>query len=255
MIDIKLTELKMLTARWAESAMGLSIDKEGQEFPEWNCLAGYMESVAPEWPHSLSHPTEMRALDWIVRQLPPGSRVLEVGSFMGVSAAVMAHANPQVSVQSIDVFSKWNNSTEIQKSYLRLWQPQVDRFLGEGAIRSREACAERLAHYPNLQLIEGASPHEFQDTEITDIDLYFEDANHDNPGLASNLDFWCKRVKSGGLVLLHDYRPWLPRSYDRPPRNIHPTRMPDVVTEVFKLIGKGYDLLGSVSSLAILRKP
>ena len=254
MIDFELNKLKMLTAAWAESTLGLSIQRPWQP-SEWNTLKGYMEPVAPEWPHSLSHPSEMRALDWIVRRLGPASRIVEVGSFMGISAAVMAHANPLAEVYSIDLFDKDNNSSYIQKAYIHVWQAQVDRYLGKGASRSRAACAERLTHYPNLSLIEGASPDDFQNSDLTDIDLYFEDADHDNPGLARNLEFWCPRVKPGGLVLLHDYKPWLPEEYNRPPRRVQPTRMPDVIVEVDRLKSQGYELLGTVSSLAILRKP
>ena len=254
MIDIQLTELKMLTARWAEETVGKCIFKPDEPV-EWNPLVGYMADVAPEWPYSLSHPSEMRALDWISRRLAAGSRIVEVGSFMGVSAAVMAHANPQVEVISIDVFDKDRNQTALQQAYIRNWQGHVDKFLGEGSVRSQRACSERLAHYPNLRLVEGTSPDDFRQSPLEDIDLYFEDADHDNPGLARNLEFWTARVRSGGLVLLHDYKPWLPSMFNRPPRVVQPTRMPDVVIEVARLIEQGYELVGTVSSLAILRKP
>jgi SAM-dependent methyltransferase len=254
MINIELTELKMLTAAWAESTLGKCIFRPNEPV-EWNTLTGYMADVAPEWPMSLSHPTEMRALDWIVRRLAPASKVVEVGSFMGVSAAVMAHANPLVQVVSIDVFDKDGGTSPIQQVYTNMWSEKVDEFLGVGAVRSRDACAHRLAHYSNLTLVEGTSPDDFHTSELKDIDLYFEDADHDNPGLAGNLEFWCARVKPGGLVLVHDYKPWLPPMFNRPPRRIQPTRMPDVIIEVARLIEQGYELLGTVSSLAILRKP
>ena len=255
MIDIQLTELKMLTARWAESTIGLADYLANPDEPVWNTLAGYMQPVAPEWPHSLTHPTETRALDWIARRLAPGSKIVEVGSFMGISAAVMAHANPQVEVISIDLFDKDRSQSDIQQAYIHVWQSHVDKWLGEGSVRSQRACAERLAHYPNLRLVEGASPQDFYNSDITDIDIYFEDADHNDPGLTLNLEFWTARVRSGGLVLLHDYKPWLPSIYNRPPRRTQPTRMPDVIRAVPKLTAKGYEPVGTVSSLAILRKP
>lgn len=244
----------MITARWAEEAIGLQIG-QGQEL-SWSPLEAYTLDLAPERHHSLMHITEVKALDWIARQLKPNSTVLEVGSFMGCSAAIMANANRHISIKSLDLFDKNEGASAMQRAYEQTWSLHVERFLGAGARRTRDRVAERLAHYDNIEFIEGLSPDDFLHTSIDQVDVYFEDSDHSNPGMARNIDFWEPRVKPGGLVILHDYKPWLHRIFDYKTFKGFPRKFPDVEVECHRLIReKHYRLEGTVSSLAILTKP
>jgi len=254
MIDLKLNQLKMITASWVEEAIGRPDWEDGQL--QWKPLTAYTLGLAPEWPHSLMHITEVKALDWIARQLTPNSTVLEVGSFMGCSAAIMANANRNITIKSLDLFDKNEGASAMQRAYEQTWSLHVERFLGAGARRTRDRVAERLAHYDNIEFIEGLSPDDFLHTAIDQVDVYFEDSDHRNPGMARNIDFWEPRVKPGGLVILHDYKPWLHCIFDHNTFKGFPRKFPDVEVECRRLIReKGYRLEGTVSSLAILTKP
>jgi len=235
------------------------VDNTSQtEGSPWDVAGGYLLDVSPEHVGSLTTITEKRALDWIARQLPRGSLVVEVGAFQGASAAILAHANPHIQVKSIDVFDPEldQDRSELQANYANFYQQRIEQFLGQGARRTRDQVAAKFAALTNLEFIEGYSPRDFDHTGIEGIDVYFEDAFHHNPNLRQNLEFWCARVRSGGIVVLHDYRPWLPQRYAEPFKaNDSRWRWVDVETEVDRLLAEGYQLVGTVSSLAILRKP
>ena len=255
MIDLKLTELKLLNARYAEETLGMDVlTREGTR--EWSTVCGYLNDIAPEHEYCLMHNTEKKALNWIASRLESNSLVVEVGSFLGCSSAIMAHANPTLRIKSIDLFDKNTADAKIKNHYQTTSQNSwLKYFLGPGKIRSKSNVEHRLKHYPNLEFLEGTSPDDFLNTDITDIDLYFEDGTHKNPGLGRNIDFWEPRVRPGGLILLHDYCPWYPLEYDFKIKTTHPKRFIDVEKELSKLIERGYILEGTVSSLAILRKP
>jgi predicted O-methyltransferase YrrM len=254
MIDLKLTQLKAITARWAEESIGRATG-EGDSLA-WSPLRAYAMGLAPERHHSLLHITEIKALDWIAAKLPPNSVVLEVGSFLGCSAAIMANANPAIQIKSIDLFDKDHGASAMQRRYEMTWSSNVERFLGPGARRTRDNVAAKLAYYSNISFIEGRSPDDFAHTDIDQVDVYFEDSDHSNPGMARNIDFWEPKVKPGGMVLLHDYKPWLPQQFVFNEFKGFPRKFPDVEVECHRLIReKGYRLEGTVSSLAILTKP
>lgn len=255
MIDLELNQLKNLTVKLAEWTIGQVITcPDGSE--KWDPAAEYMKGVAPEGNSSPTHLTERKAIDWISRRLPAGALVVEVGTFVGGTAAVWANANPLIQVKAVDVYdiSQWLDILHIDQSYeTAIHEKHIQPYLGSAW--TVETLQQKFKHYPNLEFVKGVSPKDFVDCEFNDIDVYFEDSDHANPGLAQNLDFWCSRVKSKGLVLLHDYTPYLPESLNKLQGIRVPTKYPDVETEVDRLIDLGYTLEGTVHSLAILRKP
>lgn len=248
MIDLNLYELKMLNASLAEGTIG--IEQSGK----WNPVAAYTQDLSPERSGCLLHLTEQRALAWIAQRLPQNGRVVEVGSFMGCSAAIMSHANPSLRIVSIDLFDTDNDHErdQMQAYYADLEAERIAQFLGQPGLRRTLArLQQRLAHYPNIELVQGSSPDAFVDSDLDQIDLYFEDAQHRDPGLTANIDFWEPRVRPGGLILLHDYRPWLPETYG----GSWPLRFPDVEQALRRLLGQGWRLEGRISGLAILSRP
>ncbi len=257
MVDIKINELKMINARYAENVIGLS--RPSDQDPSvniWDVRTAYMVGVADEHHWALQHKTECRALDWIARLLEPGSLAVEVGCFLGCSAAIMANANAQIKVIGLDLFDQPGAPDSIQGHYQRKYQQLIDEFLAQpNSIRSLDRVSQRLSHYTNLEFRQGRNPEDFAHTELENIDLFFEDADHSTPRLRMSLDHWLPRVRSGGLVLLHDYKPWLPKTHDYKINNWPNKRFPDVELECHRLIQEGYRLEGTVHSLAILRKP
>lgn len=255
MIDLELNKLKQLNAQLAEWTIGQVVaGPDGSE--KWDPFAEYMKGVAPEGSSSPTHLTERKAIDWISRRLPAGALVVEVGTLLGGSAAVWANANPLIQVKAIDVFDldQWISILNFDPLVAdQIYQKLIGQHINNKPW-TVEVLQEKFKHYANLEFVKGISPGDFVNSELDDIDVYFEDSDHSNPGLARNLDFWCSRVKSKGLVLLHDYAPYLPEYFIKPAIK-ELRRFPDVESEVDRLIKAGYTLEGTVHSLAILRKP
>lgn len=256
MQNLELDQLKQTLAAWVEGQIGKTVHNP-PHLDRWQTsdidsyLLSLLSNVAQEHQWSLTHTTEKHCLDWIARRLAQGSLIVEVGSALGCSAAIMANANPTIKIKSID---QWQTDTDTQRRYDVYQRIAIQEFLG-GPPRSRERIAERLSHYKNIEFIEGRSPQSFESTDIDNIDLLFEDSDHTDPGLTANLDFWLPRVRNGGLVLLHDYRPWLPEEFAQLGRAQGPWRFPAVDQAVDRLQAQGYQLLTTVHSLAVLRKP
>ena len=191
---------------------------------------------------ALLHKDEMKELYNISASLPTGACIVEVGSFLGGSAAIMATANPTANITCIDLFE---DSVDGDQYHCRDQLALFDRILGEKNAPRTLANVERvLAGYPNITCLKRRSPIGI--TWNTPIDLYFEDGIHDNPWLARNLDFWTPHIKVGGYLLMHDYRP-----------HIHPRDIfyfPDVINECGRFMSNGFKFIDHVASTVILQK-
>ncbi len=47
------------------------------------------------------------------------------------------------------------------------------------------------------------------------IDMFIEDSSHKDPQLSNSLAYWLPKINVNGFVLMHDYRPWLPKNNPR----------------------------------------
>ena len=137
------------------------------------------------------------------RSLAPESVVVEVGSYLGASAAIMSHANPLVDIHCFDPFE--DADLRQNDGYGRALLASA---LGPDTPRSLESVQSLLQDYPRIQIHQGYSPWDFLDW-TTPVDLYFEDGMHQNPEFAANIDFWSSKIKVGGLMAIHDHRYWL----------------------------------------------
>ena len=204
-----------------------------------------LRDVSPNHHAALMHYTEKYALHLIASHLAPGGLAVEIGSFLGGSASIMAHANPKVSIIGIDAYD--------EKLHVPDQQEMIDKAYGSGKQRTVENARKFVNQsYSNVTLIKARSPDECLDIDIADnqLDLLLEDAVHVDPGLGKNLDFWFPKVKSGGVILMHDYRPWLPQPLSKPPIRFH-----DVERHVHTLVKeKKAEMICLVRGLAILKK-
>jgi predicted O-methyltransferase YrrM len=114
----------------------------------------------------------------IIRQLPAGSVVLEVGTNKGGSCSIIASANSQIKIHTLDLFEDWNDASYIDV----LWT---------------------LSSFTNVTVHKGNSFENFKDWDIP-IDLYFEDGAHDNPALLYSMMQWIPHLKVDGYMLVHD---------------------------------------------------
>ena len=183
---------------------------------------------------------EREELVRIVELLPNNAMIVEVGSFMGGSAAIMTKANPTAQIHCFDLFED-----DEKKNYRG--NIQYDLFyqlVGQDSERSIENVRKVLKYFSHVHLHKKKSPHDI--IWNAPIDLYFEDGLHLNPDLAMNLDFWTSKVKKGGYVLIHDCRPWLPLE--------HYHRFVDVEKALEFLLANRYELVSHVDSLVVLKK-
>ena len=64
---------------------------------------------------------------------------------------------------------------------------------------------QRLAPYPNCQIIKKTSMEAVEDFADESLDFVYIDGNHEFRYIAEDLVEWTKKVKKGGVVAGHDY--------------------------------------------------
>ena len=171
------------------------------------------------------------------KNLAAHSIIVEVGCFMGSSTAILADANPQVQVHSFDPFDQMPNSPRDRII--------LDECLGQGKERTIDNVRARI-NRPNVTLHQGFSPQDFSQWDQP-IDMYFEDGLHQDPALRDNVYFWTSKLKQGGILAIHDYRPWLPTT-DR-------SHWPDVITLVQELkASTTWKFLAQAHSTVVFKK-
>jgi hypothetical protein len=180
---------------------------------------------------------EKLLLRYLSKNLSSNSIIVEVGCYVGASTAIMADANPQVQVHSFDPFD--------EKSHDPNHRQILDECLGQGRERTYENVRNRL-NRSNIILHKGYSPQDFQMWDQP-IDMYFEDGLHRDPIFSDNIKFWSSKLKVGGILAIHDYRPWL----NKTERLYHI----DVITKVEELkLDSNWDFLGQLNSLTVFKK-
>jgi predicted O-methyltransferase YrrM len=124
------------------------------------------------WPHQAA------VLAFLAHQVDrEGARILEIGTALGYSAAVMALAAPRASVQTLNPkLAEFARARE----HLRAFR---------NVLVSSLSSAETLEGYPGKPL-----------------DLVFVDGDHSLEGVRRDCGWW-EHVRHGGLILFHDYSP------------------------------------------------
>jgi hypothetical protein len=180
---------------------------------------------------------EKLLLKQLSTNLAAHSIIGEVGCYLGGTAAIMADANPQVQVHSFDSFD--------QTPFHPRDRIILDKCLGRGKERTIDNVRARV-NRPNLTIHQGHSPQDFQMWDQP-IDMYFEDGTHHDPSFRDNICFWTSKLKQGGILVIHDYRPWLPTT-DR----LH---WPDIITLVQELkASTTWRFLAQAHSMVVFKK-
>ena len=180
---------------------------------------------------------EKLLLRYLSKNLLPNSIIVEVGCYIGASTAIMADANSQVHVHSFDPFDKL--------SYDPNHRQFLDECLGQGKERTYENVRECL-NRSNVTLHKGYSPQDFQMWDQP-IDMYFEDGLHQDPTFSANISFWTSKLKVGGILAIHDHRPWLSTT--------NRLYWPDVLTKAEELkANTNWEFLGQVHSTIVFKK-
>lgn len=169
-------------------------------------------------------------LDYVSR-LPVNAHIVEIGTYLGGTTTRIAKCRPDIKIYTFDAY-KGNNWTEPYNEYVTNYLLPI---LKEKV--NKKHLIENIGRFDNIQFFEGESPETAESLNL-EIDLYFEDGDHFNPGLGKNLSYWKKFVKPGGYILGHDYC----------------SECPDVITEFDKLISSGYKKLQLSERLIVLQK-
>ncbi|MDZ4842469.1 MAG: class I SAM-dependent methyltransferase [Hyphomicrobium aestuarii] len=152
-------------------------------------------------PYNLSIPGQvsehqLKAIEAVAALVPKNGKVVEVGSLFGCSSWAWAKSvDPSVTVYCID---PWEKNEGVRSMEARL-----------GITYGIEQFKKHTADCPNITALQGYSPVHFLDWSDP-IDLYYEDAVHNDPILGQNLDFWSARLKPTGIICGDDYRPRFP---------------------------------------------
>ena len=221
-----------------------------------NRIVRYPQNIPLQGEFAILSHVERAVLHDLIFQLDDNSTIVEVGSALGGAACIMASANPTINIVSIEAFHNniwcWENQlrpylikhtenwcmvNNIESKDYLFWLPLIDSCFQEDHLGVL-AFNTITKQFPNIKLLQGESPYICSDWTAP-IDVYFEDAQHSNPILHSNINFWIKHIKPNGFIVGHDYN----------------DLCPNVKYEFNNLIQRGWNLIAKVESLIILQKP
>jgi len=132
--------------------------------------------------------------------VPKGGVVVETGSLFGRSSYVWAmNIDPTAKVYCIDPWKREHWIVELVEKRQNVEMPF--------SIEAHEFYTKECR---NITRIQGYSPDVVETWWSTPIDLYFDDSDHNEPGLSRNWDFWVPRVKPGGIICGDEYYPDYP---------------------------------------------
>jgi cephalosporin hydroxylase len=176
---------------------------------------------------------EIDCLLQIAKLLPPNPTIVEIGTYLGGSTVRIAETRPDAIITTFDCCDHGSNWNEPYNEYVQTYI--VEQVLNDKI--SKQHLLNNINRFSNIQFIEGYSPA-CASTWDKEIDLYFEDGDHGNPNLATNLEFWSKFVKVGGYLAAHDYG----------------QECPDVINEINKMIDNGWQKVTNDRLLMILQR-
>ena len=136
----------------------------------------------------------------LATQVPEHGVIVETGSLFGRSSFIWSkNSHPSTEIFCIDPWVREDWIVEIVEKP----QPLAIPF-------SIEAHEHYTSDCGNITRIQGYSPDVVADTWDRQIDLYFDDSDHNQPVLGRNFDYWIDWVKPGGIVCGDEFSPEFP---------------------------------------------
>jgi predicted O-methyltransferase YrrM len=126
-------------------------------------------------------------LDLIIDIVKPNFKIVEIGSFAGVSSECFANACKEL--HCVDI---WNSDP----NYFEIDGAKIDKAFG--------MFNEMAKNYPNIiQHVKGSleAVNEFEDNSI---DMVYIDGRHDYDSVIADIKAWLPKVKKGGYITGHD---------------------------------------------------
>jgi predicted O-methyltransferase YrrM len=125
--------------------------------------------------------------------LPPGARIVEIGSHHGRSTIVLAKAAPEAEIIAIDPYSEGDEHREVltEQDVRKSDLDQFEANLGQAGVRGRV----RHVHDFSTDAVLGFDG---------EIDLLYIDGAHDLRTALADIRSWSALVREGGTMLIHD---------------------------------------------------
>ena len=149
-------------------------------------------------PCVLSPPQSLEFILRKIRELPPGAKILEMGTFIGGSACKFAQANPNIIIHSVDV----NDYTTTPANYQQ-YLPHVQRSLDAPHLTTDnllELQQMQTEDYPQIILHTGNS----RSLGIQSFSLVYIDANHTAKEVFLDLNYAWDCVDEGSYIMGDD---------------------------------------------------
>lgn len=185
-----------------------AFDSESNKYPR------HISPVPNAFPRDISgwlHPEEGREL----AELAKGQRVLEIGSYCGLSTVCIARTAE--SVTAVDYFD--GRGTPSPGDTLPEFNRNIERY----------GVADKVT-----------AVHADDSIPLPAYDLAFIDAAHDYDSVAADIKRCLEVLKPGGLLAFHDFK--------------HPSH-PGIEEAVDELLIDGFELISTTQTLAVVRTP
>lgn len=116
---------------------------------------------------------------------------VEVGVAAGEYSEILCYVNPQMKIYGVDPWIPYDGYTDYTKE-------------STFSVLFSDA-KKRLSKYSNYEFIKELSMDAVKRFEDNSLDFVYIDANHDDPYITQDITEWFKKVKSGGIIVGHDY--------------------------------------------------
>jgi predicted O-methyltransferase YrrM len=138
-------------------------------------------------------PEQGRLLYERAARLPPGARIVEIGSHHGRSTIMLAKAAPEAEIVAIDPYSKGDEHREVltEKDVRTSDLERFEANLVQAGVRDRV----RHVHDFSTDAVRGFEG---------EIDLLYIDGAHDLRTALADIRSWGALVREGGTMLIHD---------------------------------------------------
>jgi MMP 1-O-methyltransferase len=132
-------------------------------------------------------------------KVPMGGTILEIGCWKGKSTFCLAKGAPHAQVFSIDPFNAAGESDSLAEYAEKKGQSSL--------LEQYHANLERLGVAQNVKALVGYSSAFINEFEDESLDLLFIDGDHSREGAEFDFTHFGNKVKIGGHIIFHDYRP------------------------------------------------
>lgn len=139
----------------------------------------------------------------IIRRLPHGAAIAEVGVLIGALSEHLLCQRPDIFLTMID---NWQTADKQPEAYRRTRDVHANHIDAERVEAHRRQAEARALKFPErAHIVCGWSTEVARSIPDNSLDLVFLDADHSYEGLKADLAAWVSKVKPGGWIGGHDY--------------------------------------------------